>query len=95
MSQSIRGQGGHLSFPIGQKTQTWSRILRSRFLSSFVEFHSAVSEMKLKCLSQSEAKVAILVYKSAQKSTNIVMNFEFLLPDKLRQISFNSFREKK
>ena len=51
--------------------------------------------MKLKCLSQSEAKVAILVYKSAQKSTNIVMNFEFLLPDKLRQISFNSFREKK
>ena len=96
MSQPIRGQGGHLVFPIGpkntnlvkdveillpvkfrwipfsgfrgevenvlvnqrpvailfyrsaRKTQTWWRTLGSCFLSSFVEFCSAVSEEKLK-----------------------------------------------
>ena len=44
MSQPIRGQGGHFVIPIGLKTQTLSVC----FLSSFVEFRSAVSEEKLK-----------------------------------------------
>ena len=46
--------GGHLGFPIGQKKL--SMTLRFCFLSSSVEFRSAVSE-KSKCLNKSEAKV--------------------------------------
>ena len=45
MSQPIRGRGSHLVFPIGPK-KTWLRSLRSGFLSSFVEFRSAVPEEK-------------------------------------------------
>ena len=48
MSQPMRGQDGHLVFPIGPKTQTWKRTLRYCFLSSFLEFRSAVSEEKSK-----------------------------------------------
>ena len=48
MSKPIRGRGGHLVFPIGHKTQTWSGMLRCCFLFSFVEFRSAVSEEKSK-----------------------------------------------
>ena len=44
MSQPNQRLGGHLVLQIGRKTQFWKRTLRSYFLSSFVEFHSAVSE---------------------------------------------------
>ena len=47
MSQPIRGQGGHLVFPIGPKNTNLG-MLRSCFLSSFDEFRSAVSEQKSK-----------------------------------------------
>ena len=47
MSQPIRGLGGHLVFSDRpEKTQICKRALRSCFLSSFVEFSSAVSEEK-------------------------------------------------
>ena len=50
MSQPIRGQGGHLVFPISPKNTNLVEdveILLLR-LSSFVEFRSAVSEEKSK-----------------------------------------------
>ena len=46
-SQSETGRSS-VYFPIGPKIQTWKITLRSCFLSSFVEFNSAVSE-KSKC----------------------------------------------
>ena len=48
MYHPIRAQGGNLVFPIGPKTRTWERTLRSYFLSNFDEFCSAVSEEKSK-----------------------------------------------
>ena len=44
------------------KSQPWYRRLRSCFLSSFLEFRSAVQRRSRKCLSQSEARVAILLF---------------------------------
>ena len=47
MSQSIRSRGGHLVFPIGPKTTNLVEdveILLPFNFSSFVEFHSVVSE---------------------------------------------------
>ena len=46
-----------------------------------------------KCLSQSEAKAAILFFRSARKNTNLVEDVEILLPVKFRWIPFSSFRE--
>ena len=51
-----------------KKTQTWQRMLRSFFLSSFVEFRSAVHRRSRKCFSQSEARAAILFFRSARKT---------------------------
>ena len=63
------------------------------FLSSFVEFHSAVSEEKLKCLNQSEARAASLFFSFDQpKNTNLVEGVEILLPVKFRRIPFSGFR---
>ena len=46
MFQPIRCQSGNLVYRSARKTQTWWKTLRSCFLSSFVEFRSAVSEKK-------------------------------------------------
>ena len=48
MSQPIRGQGGHLVFPIGPKNTNLVEGVGICFLSNFVEFRSAVSEEKSK-----------------------------------------------
>ena len=42
----MRGQGGHLVFPQCHKLS--KRRIKSYFLSSFIEFHSSVSEKKSK-----------------------------------------------
>ena len=59
-------------------------MLRCGILLSFVEFCSAVSEEKSKCLSQSEAGAAILVVRSARNNTNLVEDVEILFPIKFR-----------
>ena len=46
-----------------------------------------------KCLSQSEARAAILFFWSARKNTNLVEDVEILLPVKFRWILFSGFRE--
>ena len=45
-----------------------------------------------KCLSQSEARTAILFFWSARKKKNLVEDVEFLLPVKFRWILFSGFR---
>ena len=45
-----------------------------------------------KCLSQSEARAAILFFRSARKNTNLVEDVEILLPE-FRWIPFSGFRE--
>ena len=85
MSQPIRGQGGHLAFPIGpKKTQTWKRTLMSCFLSSFVEFCSAVSEEKSKMSQAIRIPGGYFVFPIGRKNTNLVEDVEVLLPVKFR-----------
>ena len=45
-----------------------------------------------KCLSQSEARVAILFFPISPKNTNLVEEVEIYLPVKFRQIPFGGFR---
>ena len=118
MFQPIRGQGGHLFFPIDPKNTNlvedveillpvkfrWilfsgfrrevenQRTLRSCFLSSFVEFNSAVSEEKSKMSQPIRGQGGHLVFLISPKNTNLVEDVEILLPLKFCWILFSGFR---
>ena len=141
MSQPIRGQGGHLVFPICTKNTNLVEgikiLLPVKFrwipFSGFYRevenvsanqrpgrpfcFFDQPEKHKLgrgrwdlascqvslnslqrflqrsrKCLSQSEARAAILFFRLAQKNTNLVEGVEILLPVKFRWIQFSGFR---
>ena len=70
MSQPIRGQGSHLVFPIVPKNTNLVEDINLRFcyLSSVVEFRSAVSDEKSKMLSKSEVRTVILFFRQARKT---------------------------
>ena len=59
-----------LIFQSARKTQTWYRTLRSCFLLSFVEFHSAVSEEKSKMSQPIRGQGGHLVFQIGLKNTN-------------------------
>ena len=87
MSQPIRSHSSHLIFPIGPKNTN---------LVEDVEILLPVKQFQRrsrKCLSQSEARVAILFFLSARKTQNLVEDVEILLPkSKFRSIPFSGFR---
>ena len=91
LSQSEAG-AAILFFRSARKTQTWQRTLRSCFLSSFVEFRSAVSEEKSKISQPIRGRGGHLVFPIGPKNTNWVENVEILLPVKFRWIPFSGFR---
>ena len=68
-------------------------MLRSCFLSSFVEFRSVVSEEKSKMTQPIRGQGGHLVFPIGPKNTNLVEDVEILLPVKFRWIPFSSFRE--
>ena len=83
MSQPIRGWGGHLVFPIGPKKHKLGRELRD--LASYQVSLNSVQQFQRrsrKCLNQSEARAAILFFRSTRKNTNFVKGVEILLPVK-------------
>ena len=83
MSQPIRGHDGHFVFSIGPKnTILGVRALRSCFLSSFVEFRSAVSEEKSKMSQPIRGQGGHFVFLIGPKNTNLVEGVEILLPVK-------------
>ena len=84
MYQPIRGHGGHLVFPIGPKTQTWERTLRSYFLSNFDEFCSAVSEEKSKIPQPITGQGGHRLFRISSKNTNLVEDVEIMLPFNFR-----------
>ena len=93
MSHPIRGQGGHLVFQIGPKnTNSVEDVEIFCFLSSFVEFHSAVSEEKSKMSQPIRGQDGRLVFPIGPKNTNSVEDVENLLPVKFRWIPFSRFR---
>ena len=63
------------------------------FLSSFVEFRSAVSEEKLKMSQPIRGRGSHLVFPIDPKNTNLVEDIEILLPVKFCWIPFSGFRE--
>ena len=67
--------------------------MRSCFLSSFVEFRSAVSEKKSKMSQPIRGQGGHLVFTMGPKNTNLVEDIEILLPVKFRWIPFSGFRE--
>ena len=69
MSQPIRGQGGHLVFPIGPKNTNFVEGVEI-LLSCQVSLNSVqrFQRRSRKCLSQSEARAAILFFRSARKT---------------------------
>ena len=69
------------------------RTLRSCFLSSFVEFRSAVSVKKSKMSQPIRGQGGHLVFPIGLKNTNLVEDVEILLPIKFRWILFSGFRE--
>ena len=83
MSQPIRGQGGHLGFLIDPKNTN---------LSSFLEFHSMVSEEMLKMSQPIRGRGGHLGFLIGPKNTNLVEGIKFLLTIKFRRVLFSSFR---
>ena len=67
-------------------------MLRSYFLSSFIEFHSAVSEEKSKVFQQIRGQCSHLVFPVSLKNTCVVEDVETFIPVKFCWIPFSSFR---
>ena len=93
MSQPIRGQDSHLVFPIGQKkhkpgTGRWDLASCYISLNSVQRFQSR----SRKCLSQSEARAAILFFQISQKNTNLVEDVEILPSVTFHSLPFSGFR---
>ena len=65
----------------------------SCFLSSFVEFCSAVSEEKSKMSQAMRIPGGYFVFPIGRKNTNLVEDVKVLLPVKFRWIPFSGFRE--
>ena len=68
MSQSIRGQGCNLVFPIGPKNTNLVQDVEILFLSSFVKFRSVVSEEKSKMSQPIRGKGGHLVFPIGRKT---------------------------
>ena len=67
-------------------------MLRSCFLSSFIEFRSAVSEEKSKMSQPIRGQGGHLVFRIGPKNTNLVEGVGILLSVKFRWIPFSGFR---
>ena len=96
MSRPIRGQGGHpVFFSIGLKNTNLEEDVEILLPVKFhqIPFNSFREEVE-KCLSQSEARAAILFFPISPKNTNLVEAVEMLLPLKFRWIPFRGIRGK-
>ena len=78
MSQQIRGQGGHLVFPIRLKNTNLVEVVEI-LLSSFIEFRSAVLEKESKMSQPIRGQGSHLVCLIRLKNTNLVEDVEILL----------------
>ena len=94
MSQPIKGQGGHLVFPIS---------LKNTSLVEHVEFLVSVKLWQVLFIGFREVKYVLslpisgqgghLVFPISPKNTKLVEDVEFLLPVKFGHILFFSYRE--
>ena len=84
MSQPIRGQGGHLVFPIGPKNTNLVEDFKIWLPVKFVEFCSGVSGEKSKMSQPIRGQGGHFVFPIGPKNTNLVEDVEILLPVKFR-----------
>ena len=92
LSQS-EGQGGYLVFLIGLKKPKPGRgMLRSYFLSSFVEFYSAVSEQELKMSQQIIGQGGHFVFSDPPEKHKLGWGRWDLASYQVSSNSFHSFR---
>ena len=91
MSQPIRGQRGHLVFPISPKN---TNLVEDVEILLPVNFHWVLfSGFRGEVKNVSEPRAAILFFRSTPLNTNLVEDVEILLPVKFPWIPFSSFRE--
>ena len=86
MSQTIRGRRGNFFFRSARKKK--HKIVRGCLdLASCqiaLNYVQRFQRRSRNCLSQSEARADILLFRSAPKNTNLVEDVEILLPVKFR-----------
>ena len=92
MSQPIRGQGGHLVFPIGRKN---TDLVEDVEILLPVKFHWILLgglKEKSKMSQPIRGQGGHLVFPISTKNTKLVEDVEVLLPVKFRWIPFSGFR---
>ena len=93
MSQPIRGQGGHLVFPIGPKN---TNLVEDVEILLPVKFSlNSLQWLKRRSRKMSQpirGQDGHLVFPIGLKNTNLVEDIKILLPVKFRWISFSGFR---
>ena len=92
MSQPIRGQGGHLVFPIGPKNTNLVEDVGILLPMNFcwIPFSGFRGEVENVSANQRPGRPSC--FSDRQKNTNLVEDFEILLPVKFRWIPFSGFR---
>ena len=93
MSQSIRGQGDHLIFPIGPKNTNLVEDIKIFFPVKFcwISFSGFREEVENVSANQRPGRPSFFL--TGPKNTNLVEDVEILLPVKFRWILFSGFRE--
>ena len=93
MSRQIRGQGGHLVFPIGPKNTNLVEDIEILFPVKFRWIPYSVFRAEVRYVSANQRPGRPSCFFSTNpKNTNLVEDIEILLPAKFRLIPFNGFR---
>ena len=93
MSQPIRGQGGHLVFPISPKNTNLVEDVEILLPVKFrwIPFSGFGEEVENVSANQTPGRP--FCFSIGPKNTKLVMDVEILLPVKFRWIPFSGFRE--
>ena len=92
MSKPIRGQGGHLVFPIGPKNTNLLEDIEILLLVKFrwIPFSGFRGEVEMS--QPIRGQCAKLFFSIGPKNTNLLEDVEILLPVKFRLIPFSGYR---
>ena len=96
MSQSIRGQGSHLVFPIGPKNTILVKDVEILFHVKFrwIPFSGFKGEVENLPSNQRQGRQSCFFFRSTRKKNkNLSEDFKILPPVMFRCIPFSSFRE--
>ena len=92
MSQPIRGQGGHLVFPIGPKNTNLEEDVKILLPVKLRWFPFSGFRGEVQNVSANQRPGRPSWFSDRPKNTNLVEDVKILLPVKLRWILFSGFR---